>query len=51
MWTLIRERLENAFRQHHDVAATLPSLERAVEAGTTTSSAAADELLAIFGSE
>jgi LAO/AO transport system kinase len=49
MWAMIRERLEDAFRQHHDVAAALPHLERAVEAGTTTSSAAADELLAIFG--
>lgn len=51
MWTLIRERLEDVFRQHPDVAATLPRLERAVKAGTTTSSAAADELLAIFGRE
>lgn len=51
MWALIRERLEDAFRQHPDVAATLPRLERAVEAGTTTSSAAADELLEIFSHE
>lgn len=51
MWTLIRERLEDAFRQHPDVAVALPRLERALEAGTTTSSAAADELLAIFGRE
>lgn len=51
MWALIRERLEDAFRQHPDVAATIHRLERAVEAGTTTSSAAADELLAIFGRE
>ena len=51
MWTLIRERLEDAFRQHPDVAATLPRLEQAVKAGTTTSSAAADELLAIFSRE
>ena len=51
MWTLIRERLEDVFRKHPDVATTLPRLERAVKAGTTTSSAAADELLAIFGRE
>lgn len=51
MWTLIRERLEDAFRKHPDVAATLPRLEQAVKAGTTTSSAAADELLAIFSRE
>jgi LAO/AO transport system kinase len=49
MWALIRERLEDVFRQHPDVSSTLPRIERAVEAGTTTSSAAADELLAIFG--
>lgn len=49
MWTLIRERLEDAFRKHPEVAATLPRLERAVEAGTTTSSAAADELITMFG--
>ena len=51
MWTLIRERLEDAFRQHPDVAVALPRLERALEVGTITSSAAADELLAIFGRE
>jgi LAO/AO transport system kinase len=49
MWALIRERLEDAFRQHPGVAEALPHLERAVESGTTTSSAAADELLEIFG--
>jgi LAO/AO transport system kinase len=48
MWALIRERLEDAFRKHPDVAAILPRLEQAVENGTTTSSAAADELLTIF---
>ncbi|MDX2090287.1 MAG: methylmalonyl Co-A mutase-associated GTPase MeaB [Kofleriaceae bacterium] len=48
MWTLIRERLETTFRQHPAVAAALPQLERAVEAGDTTSSAAADALLAAF---
>lgn len=48
MWTLIRERLEDAFRNHPGVAASLPHLEHAVETGTLTSSAAADKLLAIF---
>jgi LAO/AO transport system kinase len=48
MWTLIRERLDDGFRQHPAVAAALPGIERAVEAGTLTSSAAADELLALF---
>jgi LAO/AO transport system kinase len=48
MWALILERLEDMFRKHPDVAATLPGLERNVETGMTTSSAAADELLAIF---
>lgn len=51
MWTLIRERLEETFRQHPGVISTLPSLERAVEEGTITSSAAADELIATFSNE
>ncbi len=48
MWALIRERLEDAFRKHPAVASALPGFERAVEAGTTTSSAAADALLDAF---
>jgi LAO/AO transport system kinase len=48
MWALIRERLELQLRAHPAVAASLPRLEAAVEAGTITSSAAADELLAAF---
>jgi LAO/AO transport system kinase len=48
MWALIRERLETAFRQHPAVAAAVSRLEHAVEAGSVTSSAAADELLAAF---
>jgi LAO/AO transport system kinase len=48
MWTLIRERLEHLFRADPAIAAALPRLEAAVEAGTVTSSAAADELLAAF---
>ncbi|HEX3765180.1 MAG TPA: methylmalonyl Co-A mutase-associated GTPase MeaB [Kofleriaceae bacterium] len=48
MWALIRERLEQRFRADPAIAAALPRLEAAVEAGTVTSSAAADELLAAF---
>ncbi len=48
MWTLIRERLETTFRRDPAVAAALPQLEAAVAAGETTSSAAADTLLAAF---
>ncbi|HEY4059434.1 MAG TPA: methylmalonyl Co-A mutase-associated GTPase MeaB [Kofleriaceae bacterium] len=49
MWALIRERLESAFRTNAGVAAALPVLEDAVASGTTSSTAAADELLAKFG--
>jgi len=48
MWALIRERLDRAFREHPAVAAALPRLEAGVAAGTITSTAAADELLALF---
>ena len=48
LWTLIRERLEQTFRGDPAVAAALASVEAAVEAGTLTSSAGADELLAAF---
>jgi LAO/AO transport system kinase len=48
MWALIRERLDAVFRAHPAVAAALPRLEAAVQAGSVTSSAAADELLAAF---
>lgn len=48
MWALIRERLDQSFRQHPRVASELARLEREVEAGEMTSSAAADELLAAF---
>jgi LAO/AO transport system kinase len=48
MWSLIRERLETRFRQHPAVIAALARLEAAVQAGATTSTAAADELLAAF---
>jgi LAO/AO transport system kinase len=48
MWSLIRERLELAFRSNPTIAAALPRLEAAVAAGEVTSTAAADELLAAF---
>jgi LAO/AO transport system kinase len=48
MWALIRERLDRVFRHHPAVAAALPRLEAAVAAGAITSTAAADELLALF---
>jgi LAO/AO transport system kinase len=48
MWSLIRERLELAFRRDPAIAAALPQLEQAVAAGAITSTAAADELLAAF---
>ncbi len=48
MWSLIRERLETRFRRHPAVHAALARLEVAVQAGSITSTAAADELLAMF---
>jgi LAO/AO transport system kinase len=49
MWSLIRERLELAFRRHPAVVAALAGLEAQVQAGAVTSTAAADALLAAFG--
>jgi LAO/AO transport system kinase len=51
MWSLIRERLETTFRGNADIVAALPRLEAAVAAGDVTSTAAADELLALFSGE
>jgi LAO/AO transport system kinase len=51
MWALIRERLEAKFRRDPAVLAQLPRLEAAVQAGSITSTAAADELLALFDGE
>ncbi len=50
MWTLIRERLEARFRDAPAVVAELARVEAAVQAGTITSTAAADELLAAYES-
>ena len=49
MWSLVRERLESTFRAKPAIALALPRLEAAVAAGEVTSTAAADELLALFG--
>jgi LAO/AO transport system kinase len=48
LWALVTERLGEVFRAHPAVAALLPHLEAEVRAGTITSSAAADELMAAF---
>ena len=48
MWSLIREQLETRFRRHPAVVAALARTEAAVRAGTLTSTAAADALLAAF---
>ncbi|MBI4997157.1 MAG: methylmalonyl Co-A mutase-associated GTPase MeaB [Rhodocyclales bacterium] len=45
MWQLIDSGLRQRFREHPRVAAALPALARAVEAGTTTPAAAAHQLL------
>jgi LAO/AO transport system kinase len=51
MWSLIRERLERAFRQSPAVASALDALEADVVAGRQAAPAAADALLARFGAE
>jgi LAO/AO transport system kinase len=45
MWQLIDSGLRHRFREHPGVAAALPELSRAVEAGTTTPAVAAHRLL------
>ncbi|MEZ4393351.1 MAG: methylmalonyl Co-A mutase-associated GTPase MeaB [Polyangiales bacterium] len=49
MWSLIRERLEGAFRAHPAVAAALPEMERDVREGARTAVSAAEALLRAFG--
>ncbi|MEW6744609.1 MAG: methylmalonyl Co-A mutase-associated GTPase MeaB [Planctomycetota bacterium] len=51
MWSLIGERLMDAFRSHDAVKAQLAATERAVIEGKTTASQAAAVLLALFGIE
>jgi LAO/AO transport system kinase len=48
MWTLVRERLEHAFRAHSVVAVRLDELERDVRAGRVPATRAATELLDAF---
>jgi LAO/AO transport system kinase len=45
MWAMVRERLEQSFRDDPAVAALAPQLEQAVRLGRTPASAAADALL------
>lgn len=49
MWAMVRDRLDEAFRGHPEVAALAPDLERQVRAGRVPASAAADRLLKAFG--
>lgn len=49
MWAMVRDRLDEAFRGHPDVAAQAHELERQVRAGRLPASAAADRLLKAFG--
>ncbi|MEN8160142.1 MAG: methylmalonyl Co-A mutase-associated GTPase MeaB [Myxococcota bacterium] len=49
LWTLVDERLQEAFRAHPAVAARVAELEAAVEAEQTSPAAAARALLAAFG--
>jgi LAO/AO transport system kinase len=48
MWQLIDSGLRHRFREHPGVAAALPELSRAVEAGTTTPAVAAHRLLKLL---
>lgn len=49
MWAMVRDRLDEAFREHPQVATLAPELERQVRAGGLPASAAADRLLTAFG--
>ena len=49
MWAMVRDRLDEAFREHPEVAAMSGEMEREVRAGHTPASAAADRLLKAFG--
>jgi len=46
--SMIAEHLETSFREHADVAAALPDIERAVASGDLPATAAVDRLLKIF---
>ena len=49
MWSMIHERLFEAFRANHAVRSRISSLEAAVTQGQVTASQAATELLRAFG--
>ncbi len=49
MWAMVRDRLEEAFRDAPDVAAISGETERQVRAGRVPASTAADRLLRAFG--
>lgn len=51
MWSLVRERLEDAFRSRPAVRELTADLERQVRAGALPASVAADRMLAAFGVE
>ena len=48
MWAMVRERLDQAFRDSPAVAKLAPQLETAVRSGRTPASAAADALLSAY---
>jgi len=48
MWSLVQERLDQAFRASPQVAELAPALERAVREGSTPASVAADRLLEAY---
>ncbi|ATQ45032.1 methylmalonyl Co-A mutase-associated GTPase MeaB [Caulobacter mirabilis] len=49
MWAMVRDRLDEAFREAPDVAAISAEMERQVRAGRVPASTAADRLLKAFG--
>jgi len=49
MWAMVRDRLDQAFREQPEVAAITGEMERQVRAGALPASAAADRLLKAFG--
>ena len=49
MWAMVRDRLDEAFREDPNVAAIAGEMERQVREGRTPASAAADRLLKAFG--
>lgn len=48
MWSMVRDRLMDAFRQHPDVAAVLEAVQQSVEEGAMPATVAADHLVGLF---